>query len=202
MTTLRVEAFAGSQPCYKDTLNSIKELDLNRKWSICLERGALNKGVMKINVAARAFYVSFLIVPESKAFAPPPSQSAGVMGNRGLDISRYQNRLQLHHCRIYDAIAPWSSNSIMKLSSTDRGKFDAVRGAARTVSRCQSKILSTSASSEGGSTAGNDETFRPSGPGAGLIDLHFQQLKSGGFKVFLLFFLLGVRVSISKDTNT
>lgn len=153
---------------------------------------------MKTNVAARAFYASCLIVLESKAFAPPPSQFAGVMGNRGLDNSRYQNRLQLHHwsCdhkRIYDVIAPWSSNSVMKPSSTNRGKFDAVRGAARTVSRCRSKILPTSASSEGKSTAGNDEAFRPSGPGAGLIDLHFQQLKSGGFKVFLLIFLLGVR---------
>lgn len=162
---------------------------------------------MKTNLATRAFCVSCLIIRESKAFAPPPSQFADVMGYRGLDISRSQNRLQLYHCsgdheRIYDAIAPWSSNSIMKLSSTDRGKFDATRGASRTVSRCRSKILSTLGSSEGGSTAGKDETIRPSGPGAGLIDLHFQQLKSGGFKVFLLFFLLGVRVSISQDTDT
>lgn len=34
----------------------------------------------------------------------------------------------------------------------------------------------------------------PSGPGAGVINLEFRDLKTGGFKVFLLFFLLGVRV--------
>lgn len=35
----------------------------------------------------------------------------------------------------------------------------------------------------------------PTGPGAGVIDLQFESLKAGGFKVFLLFFLLGVRVT-------
>ena len=32
----------------------------------------------------------------------------------------------------------------------------------------------------------------PVGPGAGVIDLKFENLKTGGFKVFLLLFLLGV----------
>jgi len=32
----------------------------------------------------------------------------------------------------------------------------------------------------------------PQGPGAGVIDLRFENLKAGGFKVFLLLFLLGV----------
>lgn len=35
----------------------------------------------------------------------------------------------------------------------------------------------------------------PVGPGAGVIDLKFENLKAGGFKVFLLLFLLGVSVN-------
>ncbi|CAM9303317.1 unnamed protein product [Ectocarpus sp. 6 AP-2014] len=39
-----------------------------------------------------------------------------------------------------------------------------------------------------------------SGPGAGVIDLQFQNLKTGGFKVFLLFFLLGQGRAKDNDT--
>lgn len=41
----------------------------------------------------------------------------------------------------------------------------------------------------------------PSGPGAGVIDLQFWKLKTGGFKVFLLFFLLGVSVRCCRATS-
>lgn len=40
-----------------------------------------------------------------------------------------------------------------------------------------------------------DAASAPSGPGAGVIELQFENLKTGGFKVFLLFFLLGVSMS-------
>lgn len=45
------------------------------------------------------------------------------------------------------------------------------------------------------SSAGSSGTYSPAtGPGAGIIDMRFKELKTGGFKVFLLLFLLGVSV--------
>lgn len=51
------------------------------------------------------------------------------------------------------------------------------------------------AMSAAGESASGRNVFSsvPSGPGAGVINLEFRDLKTGGFKVFLLFFLLGVR---------
>lgn len=40
----------------------------------------------------------------------------------------------------------------------------------------------------------------PVGPGAGVIDLKFENLKAGGFKVFLLLFLLGQGRAADNDT--
>lgn len=42
----------------------------------------------------------------------------------------------------------------------------------------------------------------PVGPGAGVIDLNFENLKTGGFKVFLLLFLLGVSVYLTAVVPT
>lgn len=45
------------------------------------------------------------------------------------------------------------------------------------------------------SSAGSSGTYSPAtGPGAGIIDMRFKELKTGGFKVFLLLFLLGVSI--------
>lgn len=59
-----------------------------------------------------------------------------------------------------------------------------------------STAMSVSASSGSGeSAAGRSAYSPPSRPGAGVIDLKFRELKAGGFKVFLLFFLLGVSLA-------
>lgn len=52
--------------------------------------------------------------------------------------------------------------------------------------------MSASSSGSGESASGLNAFSAPSGPGAGVINLEFRDLKTGGFKVFLLFFLLGV----------
>lgn len=58
--------------------------------------------------------------------------------------------------------------------------------------------MSSSSASDSESAAGRSAAMRPSGPGAGVIDLQFGKLKAGGFKVFLLFFLLGVSAENSR----
>lgn len=58
--------------------------------------------------------------------------------------------------------------------------------------------LSMSASSGRGpaGSSGSNAYFSAKGPGAGVINMRFKELKTGGFKVFLLFFLLGVSFSL------
>lgn len=73
------------------------------------------------------------------------------------------------------------------------------QGARRTRNHSSSKggssdccAMSASSSGSGESASGLNPFSAPSGPGAGVINLEFRDLKAGGFKVFLLFFLLGV----------
>lgn len=73
------------------------------------------------------------------------------------------------------------------------------QGARRTRNHSSSKgghsdccAMSASSSGSGESASGLNAFPAPSGPGAGVINLEFRDLKTGGFKVFLLFFLLGV----------
>lgn len=71
------------------------------------------------------------------------------------------------------------------------------QGARRTRNHSSSKLgncyaMSASSSGSGESASGLNAFSAPSGPGAGVINLEFRDLKTGGFKVFLLFFLLGV----------
>ncbi|CAM9551682.1 unnamed protein product, partial [Ascophyllum nodosum] len=88
----------------------------------------------------------------------------------------------------------WPRNSVHEPSTAERDRVGALGSTVRRVRTGRSsrrKSILASAYSEGEPSPGSNETKRPSGPGAGLIDLHFRHIKSGGFKVFLLFFLLG-----------
>lgn len=72
----------------------------------------------------------------------------------------------------------------------------------RTRSRDGGSVAALPAFSGPGEPASGPSTSAvPRGPGAGMIDLKFQALKPGGFKGFLLFFLIGVSVIIVADSD-
>ncbi|CAM9890995.1 unnamed protein product [Ectocarpus fasciculatus] len=80
----------------------------------------------------------------------------------------------------------------MKLSGTARRR---TRGLRRT------RMMAGDSGSDGVVNMSSfDAASAPSGPGAGVIDLQFENLKAGGFKVFLLFFLLGQGRAKDNDT--
>lgn len=70
------------------------------------------------------------------------------------------------------------------------GQTGRVARRSRNRGRCTAAVQMAAGSGE--SANGQHAYSPPTGPGAGVINLQFRHLKAGGFKVFLLLFLLGV----------
>ena len=180
----------------------------NGSTAVTAPQQQLKKIAMKAKAAAHVLCcIACLLITNSKAFAPRPLNFAGEVGDC-VQLTRHHHNQDHHHPysstsrykRVHGSLASWPRNSVHEPSTAERDRVGALGSTVRRVRTGRSsrrKSILASAYSEGEPSPGSNETKRPSGPGAGLIDLHFRHIKSGGFKVFLLFFLLGVRRFIS-----
>ncbi|CAM9975265.1 unnamed protein product [Pylaiella littoralis] len=92
-----------------------------------------------------------------------------------------------------EVLRPLLTRTIMSLSGEARNSNRInVNGGVRRTLRAAMSSFDSSGESPRAAT--------PVGPGAGVVELQFENLKAGGFKVFLLLFLLGQGRAPDNDT--
>lgn len=143
---------------------------------------------MKTKAVAMSWSAGGLLCLSSEAFIVPP------VGNHVLGQSQHQlgRRPSPVTPAAGSSTATAAAPRLLLARTTMAFSRDYARSSDRGVVRRTRRASSSSfdAAAAGGESSRAAAT--PVGPGAGVIDLQFESLKAGGFKVFLLFFLLGV----------
>lgn len=166
-------------------LHSTALLTRRRKECSCAD----SQAKMKTKSAARSFCTGCCLLSVQPAFILLPSD-AFVVPSTTHDALVKQHRHQNQHRHHHRPISPLST-AARRCVLVEDGLVG--QGLRRPRTRSDIVPVAMSASSGPGESApGRGAQSVPSGPGAGVIDLKFRELKTGGFKVFLLFFLLGV----------
>lgn len=107
-----------------------------------------------------------------------------------------QSRREAQHMLLHTTASPLRRKSSLHLSF---GQRHGTRSSGNNSPRRVGQFNKRGAGSSAGMTCSMSSTPpggvtypTATGPGTGVIDMRFRELKTGGFKVFLLFFLLGV----------
>ncbi len=136
-------------------------------------------GTMKKGVVAAAAVVLLLSPSTAVAFVCPAYPGSSPQMFSSTSDARSQHHNGLRRTRQAGSIS-------LLVTSTSRG-----RQQQQQISTPKTTVTRMASFDSSSFDSAAPPAF-PQGPGAGVIDLRFENLKAGGFKVFLLLFLLGV----------